>query len=337
MRYQLIIGLVSCVAAAVITKLPEEEQNVVSSCENLAPVIRKDCGVDAAGADYRLTREKCQAFGCCWDITTYQRFSKNRQYVPLCFYPSNYNIAGGSEETVIVLPVSKKEPKEFQETIYIEEIIVMKKPITSQIQQPTNTLSANLQAPKIIEPTSSKLTNISTNKDTKTPTNPSTNNKPVQHNDLVLSYRKKTCQQISTSNALNSTVKGITMEKMKCDTVNFAEYDASTDKNLMQSSTEGMKILMDKFKEEKKDDPTILAGGFTPIINAHNPTATLMEDKLKKMLIDQKKSSDGCKNLESSFARQRKSSFNKAESSQLAQICGSIPDGNIERTIVVQD
>ena len=314
MRFQFLLGL----AASRIIEVFEEHASPPppKDCDNLAPAIRKDCGMDAAQhaimrqnvtkSDLRLDIQTCEIFNCCWDITTYSRFAV-KDYIPLCFYPANWAEPGGATMVLAEIQVEEKP-----EIIYIEEIILVKKP--SKLA-PKPEVQPTLNPIVTVSVTVPEVTGVAVQ-----------NEKPVEHGDLVLSYRKKTCQQIDQSTALNVTMKEVTMNKMKCGSVDFRNYDAASDTNLQQSSENGMKILMEKFKEAK-NDPTIIAGDMTAIINDHNPTANLLEEKIQKMMKKEQLKSTTCKKTEAEFARKKKSSFSSKEEKQLEEACGRVPNG----------
>ena len=116
---------------------------------------------------------------------------------------------------------------------------------------------------------------------------------------------------------------------MKCDSVDYEDYDADSDPNLQQSSEAGMKLLMEKFqkqseKEGIKLEPKILAGGMTSIINTlpdpAQQTAQLIDEKIKKYLKGLKKDSEACKTVEAQYARKRKTSFSTSEKSKIEKV-----------------
>ena len=72
--------------------------------------------------------------------------------------------------------------------------------------------------------------------------------KPVKaprESGLVLSYRKKTCQQLVKAE-MNETTREAALNKMKCNQIDFEAFDASNDEYLNKDISEGMKLLMNQ-------------------------------------------------------------------------------------------
>ena len=70
----------SAVLGTAFSAKTAEEQEF---CNLLDPIIRKDCGIAAAGKDDIVTKAECEALNCCWDTTWYAGSPKS----PWCFYP----------------------------------------------------------------------------------------------------------------------------------------------------------------------------------------------------------------------------------------------------------
>ena len=60
---------------------------------------------------------------------------------------------------------------------------------------------------------------------------------------MVLSYRKKTCQQLVKANNMNETTRVAALNKMKCGDIDFQSFDAKNDKYLNKDTSEGMQLL----------------------------------------------------------------------------------------------
>ena len=101
------------------------------------------------------------------------------------------------------------------------------------------------------------------------------------HVDLVTAYRKKTCQQLNATSSLNETMRELTMERMKCDTVDFASFNASADPNLNKDTSEGMKVLLQKYKQAaaEKTEPTK-----NPLLEAESTQFSMIEDQIVRMI-----------------------------------------------------
>ena len=207
-----------------------------SQCSMIDAGIRKDCGIKAAGNDNVVTKSECIEIGCCWDTSTYKTARGNTVESPWCFYPLYYNY---EETNDVILPASTTTaPVSTTTRIEVEEIIV-EKVVVEKFTKPTST------GPSVLKPISNHVpatlhsiplpSQINSNKESKT-----------EHGDLVTAYRKKTCQQLDSSKSLNETMKALTMDRMKCNTVDFANFDATTDPNLNQDTAEGMRVLLDK-------------------------------------------------------------------------------------------
>ena len=117
-----------------------------------------------------------------------------------------------------------------------EKIIIEKIPVEQEEERP-------VIKPITFKPSSFKKPSTLVNRPISTV---SKKNPNVSHTDLVTSYRKKTCQQLSDSKVLNATMKGLTMDRMKCNTVDFLNFDSDSDPNLNKDTAQGMEILMKK-------------------------------------------------------------------------------------------
>ena len=212
-------------------------------CNLLDPQIRKDCGIAAAGDDNIVTKAECEGLNCCWDTTWYGMES------PWCFYPVYYKAPGDTTDEigdndvfVNVIPKHRQAPattklsttptaaSTTEKMVTVTEKIVIEK--VAKVERP-------VMKPITFAKPSSNLVN-------RPIASVSKKNPNVDHGDLVTSYRKKTCQQLSESKVLNETMKGLTMERMKCNTVDFLNFDHQTDPNLNQDTADGMQILIKK-------------------------------------------------------------------------------------------
>ena len=217
------------------------------NCSRLDAVIRKDCGPDAAGGDLIVTKDECLGIGCCWDTTAYTTLSGSPIDSPWCFYPlyySYYNDADLDEvidftDNATTTAATTPEVTTPQTTApfvtEIEEIIV-EKVVVEKITKPSS--------PAVVRPVVQPIASVV--KPVATPAGNGEKVAEIDHGDLVTAYRKKTCQQLNESVALNDTMKALTMDRMRCSTVDFANFDASTDPNLNQDTAEGMRVLLNK-------------------------------------------------------------------------------------------
>ena len=235
----------SAVLGTAFSAKTAEEQEF---CNLLDPIIRKDCGIAAAGKDDIVTKAECEALNCCWDTAWYAGAPKS----PWCFYPVYYKAPGDTntddndvlsddinDQISIVAPkptttkatttTTTEKMVTVTEKIVIEKVPIQKKPL---VERPV------IKPIDFSKPSSSLLNRPISSVSKK---NPSTD-----HGDLVTSYRKKTCQQLSESKVLNETMKDLTMERMKCNTVDFLNFDHKEDPNLNQDTSNGMEILMKK-------------------------------------------------------------------------------------------
>ena len=222
----LLFGLLGPSSAVFLTKTSQIPTTQVkeNQCHDLDPIDRSDCGRDAAinSGQFELTENKCLNFGCCWDLDTYLESKGFGINVPICFYSG-------------------------RSFIYIEEVVVKKPAISAGasvnaagkiVEQPSKLPVYQPVFQPTLPPTTKKTTTKSatftkkqSDPEKKFDENSTVNNEPVKHDDLVTSYRKKTCLQISSS-TLNETMIALTMEKMLCDTVDFKNYDPDEDANL---------------------------------------------------------------------------------------------------------
>ena len=261
-----------------------------------AAIFRADCGVEASQPDFYLSEEKCVNFGCCWDPTDFGY----ETFVPICYKtPIPTTVTATKDTTTTVVTTTTTTPLTLQEIILIKDIFIQSENDVTEIE-----IVKSTEKPKPMIPIV-----------------------PVNHEDLVISYRKQTCQQVAE--AFSGEMREKTLEKMKCDTVDYVDYDSESDPNLQQSSEAGMKLLMEKFqkqseKEGIKLEPKILAGGMTSIINTlpdpAEQTAQLIDQKIKKYLRGLKEDSDACKTVEAQFARKRKTSFSSNEKSKIEEV-----------------
>ena len=60
---------------------------------------------------------------------------------------------------------------------------------------------------------------------------------------MVLSYRKKTCQQLVKANNMNETTRAAALTKMKCAEIDYESFDAENDEYLNKDISEGMQLL----------------------------------------------------------------------------------------------
>ena len=305
------------------------------------PIIRRDCGVEAAGADRIVTKSECEAQGCCWDTENYGFRT------PWCFYSLRYDFENDF--------IEQAEPEDDNDT---EEkpTIIIEKVIVERVTQPTGIKPTRPTKPTVFKPIKpAKVSSNPTIMSLKTKKEPA-KSKPVKHTDLVISYRKKTCQQLNSTTALNETMKALTMERMKCDSVDFQNFNADEDPNLNQDTSEGMKVLMEKYKEAAAEktaaNPTKNPlvgnnpGGIFSVFDERyeedlggisetekmilkNPLMVrMMPEKVKKI----KLKTNGCKKLTEKIAPeyQKKSGFTSTHRERLRSTCGSVPtDGQM--------
>ena len=233
-------AITALIASSVTLATPQLNN---SQCTMIDAGIRKDCGIEAAGNDNVVTKAECLEIGCCWDTTTYNTVNGDEIESPWCFFPLYYNYQDEISNDVIE-PTSTSTPTTTSTTplssttrIEVEEIII-EKVVIEKFTKPTSTAS-------VLKPISNKAT-LHSHTLPNTVNTPSNKAPQPDHGDLVTAYRKKTCQQLEGSKSLNSTMKALTMDRMKCDTVDFANFDASKDPNLNQDTAEGMRVLLDK-------------------------------------------------------------------------------------------
>lgn len=308
---------------------------VADRCE-LDPVIRRDCGLDAKGNDNIVEKSECEDHGCCWDTKTYERPT------PWCFYPQNYDFT----EPINFASSDSNNATEndIEPTFIIEEVVIEAKraiPAKPSVLQAIKTKPSK-------ESTKPVIMSLKTKKEP-------VDNTPVSHTDLVKSYRKKTCQQLSETKSLNETMKELTMTRMKCDTVDFTNFDADSDPHLNKDTSEGMKVLIEKYKEaaaektnkkpetQPKKNPLVgnNPGGIYSVLDERfeddlggisetekmilkNPLmAQMMPEKVKKIRVK----TNGCKNLKKKIAPeyQKKSGFSMQQRVALTNACGSVP------------
>ena len=353
---------------AIIAKTVTAQQ-----CDNIDPIIRGDCGMEAAGGDNIVTKTECEKIGCCWDTSEYGFRT------PWCYYSLQFDSHNNYievEETVEtetddfneVEPVKSttekpttEQPTTEKPTIIIEKVIIKK-------VQPTGIMpTARPSVLKTINAKPAKTSSKPTIMKVKTKKPAITKStKPVKHTDLVLSYRKKTCQQLNATTTLNATMKVLTMERMKCNTVDFANFDADADPNLNKDTSEGMKVLMEKYKEaaaEKTSNKPAAKPGKNPLVGNNpggifsvfderyeedlggisetekmilkNPLMIrMMPEKVKKI----KKRTSGCKRLTESLAPEynKKSAFSSTHRERLRTTCGDVPSDSQMSALLIK-
>ena len=209
-------------------------------CNLLDPIIRKDCGIAAAGDDNIVTKAECEGLNCCWDTNWYGIES------PWCFYPVYYKAPGDTSDeigdndvfadVIDPAPVTTKSPTTARTAATTEKMVTVTETII--IEKVSKAERPVMKPISFAKPTSSLVNRPIASVSKKNPN--------VDHGDLVTSYRKKTCQQLSESKVLNETMKDLTMDRMKCNTVDFLNFDHQTDPNLNQDTADGMQILMKK-------------------------------------------------------------------------------------------
>ena len=239
----------SAVLGTAFSAKTAEEQEF---CNLLDPQIRKDCGIAAAGNDSIVTKAECEGLNCCWDTTLYEDEDGKIIESPWCFYPVYYKAPGDTDiddndvfpnnietndfplvettpkttspTTKPTLPTTTEKMVTITEKIVIERVPIVERPVIKPI-------TFSKPSPSLVNRPISSVSKKNPNSD---------------HGDLVTSYRKKTCQQLSESKVLNETMKDLTMERMKCNTVDFLNFDHQKDPNLNQDTSNGMEILMKK-------------------------------------------------------------------------------------------
>ena len=74
---------------------------------------------------------------------------------------------------------------------------------------------------------------------------PSVKPKTITRGDsgMVLSYRKKTCQQLVKAGNMNETTRAAALNKMKSAEIDFESFDAKNDEYLNKDISEGMQLL----------------------------------------------------------------------------------------------
>lgn len=334
----------SHILLAIIAKTVTAQQ-----CDNIDPIIRGDCGMEAAGGDNIVTKDECENTGCCWDTSDYGFKT------PWCYYSLQFDSHGNNyieiEETIVTDDndtIEPVKPTTEKPTIIIEKVIVEK-------VQPTGIKpTARPSVLKTINTKPAKTSSKPTIMKVKTKKPPVKSTKPVKHTDLVVSYRKKTCQQLNATTTLNATMKALTMDRMKCNTVDFANFDADADPNLNKDTSEGMKVLMEKYKEAAAEktsnkpasqpkNPLVgnNPGGIFSVFDERyeedlggisetekmilkNPLMVrMMPEKVKKI----KKRTSGCKRLTESLAPEynKKSAFTSTHRQRLRATCGDVP------------
>ena len=240
----------SAVLGTAFSAKTAEEQEF---CNLLDPMIRKDCGIAAAGNDSIVTKAECEGLNCCWDTTLY----RNEDGIiesPWCFYPVYYKAPGDTDnddndvfpniidtDDLLVATTPKTTsptPKPTLPTTTEKMVTITEKIVIEKVER-----VPIVERPVIKPITFSKPSPSLVNRPISTV---SKNNPNRDHGDLVTSYRKKTCQQLSESKVLNETMKDLTMERMKCNTVDFLNFDHKEDPNLNQDTSNGMEILMKK-------------------------------------------------------------------------------------------
>lgn len=303
-----------------ISALPSQAQSPTSTCSIISPSWRQGCAIVQ---NYRKfnTRDACLLSGCCYDPNEYQT---SRGIVPKCYRPLQGAPPTAPPSPVQVVPATSAPVKTSQYTLAPEQIKENLQELKLKLDLQNGARSVK-KTTTTATPTTT--TTAETTQRTKVNEDP---DKVVAHEDLMSSYTKKTCLQLSTTNTMNDTVRELTMDKLNCGSIQWQNYDPENDPNLQQSSEAGMQLLMDKLKQKQEKPTTILAGGKTEVIDSSgNVQMTLqakLEEKIKKSQMEKKKSSSECKKLEENFAKQRKTRFSNKDEKKFKDICGFVPD-----------
>jgi hypothetical protein len=314
-----------------LTALAVKAQPRTSTCSIISPSYRQACSVVQSYKKYGQ-KDACLLSSCCYDPTSFRGVkSRYSHSIPACYKP------------LAPLPATTTAPvRAVPVTLAVPSSPVPVK--TSQYSLGPAEIRANLQNLQLKLELQENSRTVKKTTTTNAPTTTTRTIKPlttskavekgeetvVAYDDLMSSYKKKTCLQLSTTNTMNDTIREMTMNKMDCGEIQWQNYNPENDPNLQQSSEAGMELLMSKLKESQNEPAKIIAGGKTELIeNSGNVQQSLqakLEEKIKKSQMKKKQTSSECKKLEENFAKQRKTRFTNSDEKKFEDICGFVPD-----------